>query len=65
MNKNARSKNQLKLKAPLKWIFIDIIPTTPPKSLTSETNFSNFLLIVDAYPQTPKLYGTEKLLLRK
>ena len=40
-------------------IFMDIIPKTSPKSLTSETNFSNDLLIVDAYSKIPKLYGME------
>ena len=38
---------------------MDIIPKTSPKSLTSETNFSNDLLIVDAYSKIPKLYGME------
>ena len=30
-----------------------------PKMLTSETTFSNYLLIVDAYSKIPKLYGME------
>ena len=30
-------------------VFMDIIPETAPKHLTSETNFSNYLLAVDAY----------------
>ena len=38
---------------------MDIIPATPPKCLTSETTFSNYLLIVDAYSKLPKLYGME------
>ena len=38
-NKKARSKNPLKPKAPFKWGFMGIIPETPHKSLTSETNF--------------------------
>ena len=38
---------------------MDNIPETSPKSLTNETNFSNYLLIVDAYSKTPKLYGME------
>ena len=49
----------MKPKAPFKWVFMDIIPETPPKRLTSETTFSNDLLIVDAYSKTPKLYVTE------
>ena len=46
-NKSSRSKNILKSKVPLKWVFMDIIPATLPKMLTSETGFSDFLLIVD------------------
>ena len=33
-----------------------IIPATFPKRLTSETTFSNCLLIVDVYSKIPKLY---------
>ena len=40
---------------------MDIIPSTAPKSLTSDTNFSNYLLIVDAYSKIPKLYGMENI----
>ena len=57
MNKKARSKIPLKPKAPFKWGFMDIIPSTAPKSLTNNTTFSNYLLIVDAYSKIPKLYG--------
>ena len=35
MNKKARSKLPLKPKAPFKWIFMDVIPSTAPKSLTT------------------------------
>ena len=41
MNKKARSKLPLKPKAPFKWVFMDIIPSTAPKSLTNDTNFKN------------------------
>ena len=41
--------------------FIDIIPLKPPKFLTSDTTFSNYLLIVDAYSKIKKLYGMEKI----
>ena len=41
--------------------FMDIIPYTAPKSLTNDTTFSNYLLIVDAYSKIPKLYGTENI----
>ena len=60
MNKKARSEIPLKPKAPFKWVFMDIIPSTAPTSLTSDTTFSNYLLIVDAYYKIPKLHGTEK-----
>ena len=36
MNKNARSKIPLNPKAPFKWVFMDIIPSTASKSLTSD-----------------------------
>ena len=39
MNKNARSNITLKPKAPFKWIFMDIISSTVPKSLTNDTHF--------------------------
>ena len=61
MNKKARSKIPLKPKSPFRWIFMDIIPSTTPKSLTSDTTFSNYLLIVDAYSNIPKLYGMENI----
>ena len=61
MNKKARSKAPLKTKAPFKWVFMDVIPATSPKSLTNDTNFKNYLLIVDAYSKLPKLYGMENI----
>ena len=61
MNKKAKSKIPLKPKAPFKWVFMDIIPSTAPKSLTSDTTFLNYLLIVDAYSKIPKLYSMEKI----
>ena len=61
MNKKDRSKLPLKPKAPFKWFFMDIIPSTAPKSLTNDTTFSNYLLIVDAYYKIPKLYGMENI----
>ena len=61
MNKKARSKIPLKPKAPFKWVFMDIIISTVPKSLTSDTTFSNYLLIFDAYSKIPKIYGMEKI----
>ena len=61
MNKKARYKIPIKPKAPFKWVFMDIISSTSPKRLTSDTTFSNYLLIVDAYSKIPKLYGMEKI----
>ena len=40
---------------------MDITLSTEPKNLTSDTTFSNYLLIVGAYSKIPKLYGTEKI----
>ena len=40
---------------------MDIIPSTSPKRLTSDTIFSNYLLIVDAYSKISKLYGMERI----
>ena len=42
-------------------VFMDIIPSTSQKCLTSETTFSNYLLTVDAYSKVPKLYGGERI----
>ena len=61
MNKKAWSKIPLKPKSPFKWVFMNIIPSTAPKSLTSDTTFSNYLLIVDDYSKIPKLYGMENI----
>ena len=61
MNKKARTKNPMNPKAPFKWVFMDIIPSTEPKSLTIDTTFSHYLLNVDAYSKIPKLYGMEKI----
>ena len=61
MNKKARSKLPLKPKAPFKWVFMDVIPSTAPKRVTNDTNFINYLLIVDAYSKIPKLYGMENI----
>ena len=61
MNKKARSKIPLNPKAPFKWVFMNIITSTAPKSLTSDTTFSNYLLIDDAYSKIPKLYGMENI----
>ena len=56
-----RSKVPLKPKASFKWVSMDVIPSTSTKSLTNDTNFKNYLLIVDAYSKIPKLYGMENI----
>ena len=61
MNKKARAKIPLKSEASFKWVFMDIILSTATKRLTSDTTFSNYLLIFDAYSKIPKLYGMEKI----
>ena len=61
MNEKAMSKNQINPKGPFKRVFMDIIPSASPKSLTSDTTFSNYLLIVDAYSEILKRYGMEKI----
>ena len=59
MKKKSISKTPLKPKKSFKWVFMDIIPYVSSKSLTEETNFVNYLLIVHASSKIPKLYGTE------
>ena len=52
MNKKAKSKIPHELKAPFKWVFMDIIPSTASKSLTSDTTFLNIFSLL---MPTPKL----------
>ena len=40
--------------------FMDIIPATEPKHLTSDTTFSNYILIAGSYSKITKLYGLTK-----
>ena len=40
---------------------MDIIPSIAPKRLTSDTTFSNHILIIDAHYKIPKLYDMEKI----
>ena len=61
MNKKARSKNPLNPRSHFKWFFMDIIPSTALKCFTSDTTFSNYILIVDSYSKIPKLYGMKKI----
>ena len=59
--KKGSSKIPLKPKAPFKWVFMDTIPSTAPNSLTRDTTFSKYILIVDSYSKIPKLCGMEKI----
>ena len=65
MKKKAGSQNVLKPKSPFKWFFMDIILATAPKRLTSERNFSEYLLIVDAYSKILKIYGIQIITLEE
>ena len=38
-----------------------MIPSTAPKSITSDTTFYKYILIADSYSKSPKLYGMEKI----
>ena len=49
IKKKAKSKNPLNTKAPLKWVFMDIIPATAPKRLTNDITLFYYLLIVYTY----------------
>ena len=40
---------------------MDIIPDTTSRILTKDTTFYNYLFIVDAYSNIPKLYGIENI----
>ena len=40
---------------------MDIVPSTATKIWTSDTTFYNYILIVDAYSNIPKLYGMDKI----
>ena len=51
----------MKPKTAFKWVFTDIIAATSYKSLTKNTDFANYLLIVDAYSKIPKHYGIENI----
>ena len=40
---------------------MDIITETAPHFLTSDTTFSNYLLIIGSCSKIPKIYGMEKI----
>ena len=64
MNKKAGTKNPLKPKAPFKWVFMDIILATAPKSLTSETTFLIIFNCLRILKNT-KTYGMDKIITEK
>ena len=49
MNKKARSKNLLNPKVPFNWFLLDIIPSTAPKSLTSDTTFLTIFYLLNKF----------------
>ena len=40
---------------------MDEIPSTSTNVFRSDTTFSNYILIFDAYSKIPKLYGIDKI----
>ena len=45
----------------LKLVLMDIIPDFFSKSLSEDTTFSKYILIMDAYFKIPKLYGIKNI----
>ena len=56
------SKSPLNPREPCEWFLMGIIPETAPRSLTSDTTFSNYIFIVDAYSKIRKLYALDKII---
>ena len=44
---------------------MDIIPALSSKSVTKDTTFANYLLIVDTYYKLPKLYGMGNIITKE
>ena len=61
MNNKTGSKIPLNPKVTFKWIFMEIVPSTSTKHLTSGITFYNYILSVDAYSEIPKRYIMEKI----
>ena len=61
IDKNPRSKIPLQPKTPFKRIFVDTISSIASTSLTKDTTFDNYILIVDAYSKLPRLYGIKSI----
>ena len=40
---------------------MDTIQSTYPKSLIKDTNFSKYLLIIDAYSKIPSIHGMQNI----
>ena len=47
----------MKAKIPFKYVFMDIIPAISSNSLTKDTTFAKYFLVVDAYSKIQKNYG--------
>ena len=61
INKYSISKTPLNPNTPFKWVFMDIILAISSKSVTKDTNFANYLLILADYSKIPKLYRMENI----
>ena len=61
INRNPVSKTPLNHKTHFKWEFMDIIPVISYNFLTKYSTIDNFLLIIDANSNIPKLYGMENI----
>ena len=59
--KKSISKTPMKPKTTLVWVLMDIIPAIYDKSLTKNTTFYKYLLIVDAYDKLPRINGIENI----
>ena len=54
-------QKSIKVKGDFQVGFMDIIPATAPKGLTSQTTLSNYFLIVDSYSKISQIYGMERI----
>ena len=61
MNKKDMSKNPLKPNVHFKWFLMGIITATGPKHFRSDTTFTKYFLIFDAYSKIKNIYVMEKI----
>ena len=54
-------QKSIKVKGDFQVGFMDIIPATAPKGLTSQTTLSNNFLIFDSYSKISQIYGMERI----